>query len=271
LDQRLQQLAENKRNDFLRHLERLDAAEDEAIAEATAQVREAFEPVRDELLATVNVKPVKLRKRRDEAPRREPQLKITLQLKLPEFDFVQSQEAEFVQSADSTLYEAANESAQTENQFAQSGQPYRESESESSRVSESGPEPAPPPAEPPTHSPTAKIQATLEDLGFPVGPDDAVLNDFAALASAHNIPLRSVLRAITDKVEEKSGKGAKVFNAGALRDFLRKDIATWIRQHGREIERDFKWEEREQRESEAQAASDMAAQVNAAAAGKGKW
>ena len=127
----LQQLAESEKRIFEQRQARLDAAEDEAVAEVTAQVREAFAPYRKQLFATIGVKPVTLKKRRHKTPRKEPQLKVTLQLKFPEFDFVQtaanSSNSDFVRTPNPTSYEPKNE-------FVHAEHPYREESSEFSEL-----------------------------------------------------------------------------------------------------------------------------------------
>ena len=232
LTQRLQQLAEKEKTIFENRRSRLDDAEDQAIAEATAQVREAFAPLHEQLLATIDLKPVTLKKRRHETPRKEPQLKVTLQLKFPEFDFVQtrddSPDAHFVQTENPTLYRPKNESVQT-------AQPYRK-ESKSNRVSECSPDSEQEADQIPTHPENALLQNVLAANGFPLAETDPLLPKFAALADEHAIPIRSLCSAIANKVARKA-RGS-IFSAGALYEYLSQDLRTWIAQNREDIQID---------------------------------
>ena len=257
LTQRLQQLAENEKTIFENRQSRLDAAEDQAIAEVTAQVREAFAPYRKQLLATIDLKPVTLKKRRHETPRKEPQLKVTLQLEFPEFDFVQtvadSSKEDFVQSPDSTSYKPENEFVQTE-------QPYRR-ESESNRVSEWEKDGAN------AHSPTVENPSSktapgnggaslvieyVEELFGKFTPGDPVRVEFAGLAKEFGLPEISMRRCVEEKVNEKSRKRYPVESAGALLLFIRPYMRRWIAQNGRQIESDWNREQRSRDDLEAE-------------------
>lgn len=134
---RLEQLSESERNSFIARHARVEQAEDEAIAEVTAQVRASFAPVRKALLATIAVKPRELEKRRHKTERRVPELKVSLQLELPKFEFVQTtseqQNGHSVQSEKPGLHKPENGSAQTPH-------PYR---TEKSEKSEKNPSPTP--------------------------------------------------------------------------------------------------------------------------------
>lgn len=115
---RVEALPEEDRDAFFELQKRIDAAEDQAIAAVTAQVREKFAPIRKAHLATVGVKQVKLKKGKPKKAIAEPDLQVELQLKLPDFGlFVQTTEedgqSEFAQTRNSSSHKPNSGDAQT--------------------------------------------------------------------------------------------------------------------------------------------------------------
>jgi hypothetical protein len=254
----LQQLNETDQKKFEDRCQRLEAAEDEAIAEATARIREAFASPRKALLAMIGLKPIELEKRRDKNPKREPQLEISLQLEFPEFDFVQTtgggRNGHFVQSEKVGLYNP-------ENGFVQSGHPYLAEESEESEKVSEWPRPQaeepnpnrPPPATPLTQNPFPEVEP-VDRLQDPDPVIDYVQHRFghkldremrakySALAKQFQIPAYSVSQFVAWICDKKESARYSIDNPGALFGWVRQDLPNWIRQHGDEIERVRRWE-----------------------------
>ena len=141
-----------------------------------------------------------------------------------------------VQNGNGPMYRNESDSAQISASLLDS------EVSESIRVSECTSEEEKAPPDPPVEEPLThpELQATLQEEGFPVVAADALLGQFATLAPEHGIPVGSVCRAIRDKIAEKRRKEYPISSAGALLGFVRRDLPSWIAQHGRQIESDTK-------------------------------
>lgn len=70
-------------------------------------------------------------------------------------------------------------------------------------------------------------------------------SQFLQLADENEIPSEAVARFLTEKMNEKIGKGEKVFSAGALLQYARSDIRGWISQNRPYLARIAEQEERQ--------------------------
>ena len=91
--------------------------------------------------------------------------------------------------------------------------------------------------DPLTHSKNT-IASKLSESGFPLEPEDKLLDDFVSLATDNAISAASLCRAIVEKIRQKQAKSQEIFSPGALYGYVKKFLPQWIAQHGREIEID---------------------------------
>jgi hypothetical protein len=131
----------------------------------------------------------------------------------------------------------------------------------------SGPEPA-----------ASEIVKTVELLCGALSPTDPLKTKFNELAARFEIPARSVCRFLLNKVGEKQRDNYAIQSAGALYEFALRDLKLWLSQHRRDVEADFRHEERkppvraEQPDELAlEQVDEIKQQMRAAAASKGAW
>ncbi len=124
------------------------------------------------------------------------------------------------------------------------------------------PSPTPPPT-PLTENLPAEEGAATEPPRSPLEDPDPIVNalqlyfhreldpqiraEWLEFGTEMGIPKRSVARWTSLVMEGKRARSYKVYSPGALLQFARSDMRTWIAQSWREIESDRKWEEAETR------------------------
>jgi hypothetical protein len=251
ISRRLEEISESERQSFLRNHERLELAENDALAEAAAQVREQFAPLHKALLSTIAVVPEELEKRRHKKPKREPELRVSLQLEFPKFEFVQTtsngRDGDFAHTTESGLYKPPNGSAHTTASLLTSSeriQSFSQSEVNPESVENPAAEqnkvaPAARPSGPDetlpdeVKKPNVVLAALHARFGYWLRNNDPLRTRWIELGAKLGIPDPTIVQWIHAKFDKKALGLKRIKNYRCLYDWAVAELPGWVEDHPR--------------------------------------